>query len=460
MFLGREQRIAAGKNHIQGGIGQGFVLEQDNRASLAQVNDLGLARRVHGGVANGALRRGGLPFGVEDARQVRRFIVFGGQYRRAQAVKHKVLVNERLQRIIGYGADLLDIAFFGAFAAAQKVEVAFLGSQAGQGFLAAEKLILKVELGPGEAFSRKAFGGKAAQVGADGVPEFLQLVGLEHDVEIHETGAFHGIQTGVDLIHQAQVVFIFAVKVGGGVAAQKLGQDLQAGFVGRVYAGYGKGEGQVNLFEVFGLGGDYGLLAYFVQVHSRNIALHLAGLDVAKQVLSFLHGLGAVHIAANHQQHVVGLVMGINIMAQIGAFKRTHRVLKADDGPAVAGVFKGLGLNGPEQFASRIIPAALDFLHNNFHFRLHVRRFKGGGKGHVLEHLEAFAPAPVRQVREVAGVVKSGVGIEVAAQRFDGFRDSGFGVALRALKNHVLQGVADAGYFTGFVAGTGMDIQA
>ena len=70
--------------------------------------------------------------------------------------------------------------------------------------------------------------------------------------------------------------------------------------------------------------------------------------------------------------------MGIYVAAQIRVFKRAHRVFEADDRPAVAGTFKGLGLHHPEEFSARIVLSALDFLHNNFHFGFHVFRLKGG----------------------------------------------------------------------------------
>ena len=52
------------------------------------------------------------------------------------------------------------------------------------------------------------------------------------------------------------------------------------------------------------------------------------------------------------------------------------------------------------------------------------------------------------------------VGIEIAAQRFNGLGNPGFGIILGALEDHVFQRMADARDFFGFIAGTGMDIEA
>ncbi len=106
------------------------------------------------------------------------------------------------------------------------------------------------------------------------------------------------------------------------------------------------------------------------------------------------------------------------------------------------------------KLAHRGIFPALKLGNNDIFFRFQLGRVERGAKGHVLDHANARAPVLCRHIRNIPCAVETGRGIEIAAKGLDILRHLPPGTVFRALEDHVLEKVADAGLLWVFIGRT------
>ena len=171
------------------------------------------------------------------------------------------------------------------------------------------------------------------------------------------------------------------------------------------------------------------------------------------------HSLG-VHIAGHQQQHVARLIPAAHIGPQVVGRDGAHRILITDDGPSVDGIVQGGSLEAFKQAAHGLVLVALQLGDDHFLFGLQLLGVQRSLKGHFLDHVHASAPVGGGHIRNEPGFVKTCGRVEVAAQGFHILGYLPFGPVLRALEDHMLQQVADAGLGRRFIGGTRTHIKA
>ena len=157
------------------------------------------------------------------------------------------------------------------------------------------------------------------------------------------------------------------------------------------------------------------------------------------------HGVG-VEVSYGHEDHVVGHVPGIEDAQHVVALDGPYGLFEADDRTAVRVGGEGQVEEALGDFVVRAVLAAAELLQHHLLFALQLGRVEKGVQNGVAQHVETGLPETAGQ----GNVVDRLVVIRPRVHRASGALDEGgdFAVreAVRALEQHVLENVRDAGH--------------
>ena len=240
---------------------------------------------------------------------------------------------------------------------------------------------------------------------------------------------------------------IFAFEIGGAVARQKIAQDIEVEAPQIPEPRNGKGNTKIDLIpgaadhpDPFGSGSaDQG-----IDVHRLFVGEHTAVLKAAEVLLHVLADGRGIHVAGDYEKHVLGLVPAVDVGSQAITGHGSDGVARADDEVLIGCPGEGSRLEILIKAPFGIILVALEFGNDDGLLALKFLRIERGMEGHVAYHIDAGLPVLGRHVREVAGFVKTRVGVEISAKGLHVLRQLSLGAGFRPLEDHVLENVADA----------------
>ena len=166
---------------------------------------------------------------------------------------------------------------------------------------------------------------------------------------------------------------------------------------------------------------------------------------LAKMLRDGRAGRRRVEITGDDQhevvRHVAGPVVGLQVVAGTGG----EDVAVADDGLAVGMRAEGGLEQRLRQPLVGVVEAHVDLAQDDFLLLRHFLRGQRGVQHGVGEQVDGDSGVLRRHVDIVDGAVERRVGVDVAAMRLDGRGDLPAGAAFRALEEHVLEVVREAG---------------
>jgi len=179
--------------------------------------------------------------------------------------------------------------------------------------------------------------------------------------------------------------------------------------------------------------------------------------QVAEQRLgSPLHVLGP-HLAHDHQQHGLGLIVLPDIGPQILAGEGLDGLGEADDRPAVGHPRPDEALGDLDQTAIGVVAAPIQFGKHHLAFGFQLFRGELGPEDHILDDVESEPPTIGRQVHLEDGFVEAGGGVELAAGAFHVRGHLAGRTPLGGLEDHMLEQMAESRLLRGLIPRSGMD---
>ena len=171
------------------------------------------------------------------------------------------------------------------------------------------------------------------------------------------------------------------------------------------------------------------------------------------------HGL-VLHRSGRGHHDVGSAVISAEIVAQFAVIEGANRLRRTKDRAAERLVGKGHDLQMLEnQIVGRIGDGA-DFLHDDVLLAQKFLAVEGRLGKNVGEYVECERHVGLEHARVIGGVLGSGRGIEIAADRLDLLGDLACAAPPRALERHMFEEMRNAVLVAAFVAAAGSDPDA
>ncbi len=149
---------------------------------------------------------------------------------------------------------------------------------------------------------------------------------------------------------------------------------------------------------------------------------------------------------ADHDEHeIVGHVARAVVGEQVFAGDAGNHVAIADDGMAVRVLAESRGKEHLAEAVVGIILPHVDLAQNDVTFPRHLVSGQRGVQHGIGENIDGHGGVLGGQVDVIDGVVKGGIGVDIAAMRLDGGGDLPARAAAGAFEKHVLEKMREAG---------------
>jgi hypothetical protein len=386
--------------------------------------------------------------------------LLGNEQGRPDPRWRKVGVDGPLDLVRGDVPEFVQVLVLGLQAAQEELEEAELGGQPAKGLLGLEQRIFEVDPRTLVLVGGEAVRSKEGQLLDELGPEQLDLVRVELRMDHEHAPALEHDRRDRDLVHQLAFVLEGTVKSRGLVSAQEIAQDLEGRGIFREEPGNGESHAQIGLLPWSGQHRHLGLVHPCRGDGRRLQRETLPGVgQLAEKPLDLGQDLLLADVAADHQDHLLGLILARDILLDVLRGDRGQRLPESEDGPCIGCPGPDLRLQGVEELALRTVLAALDLGVDDLLLALQLSQIDCGAEDHVLEHVEPQGPMFGRHIDLVHGLIESGGRVEIAARAFDVPGDLTRGPLGRSLEDHVLEQVADARLGRVLVCRAGMDVK-
>jgi hypothetical protein len=167
-----------------------------------------------------------------------------------------------------------------------------------------------------------------------------------------------------------------------------------------------------------------------------------------------LDGSGGGH------QHVGSAIVTRQISLDARRIERAHGLRRAENGTANRLIGKRGRLQAVEHQIVRRIFGSADFLHNDVLLAPQFLWIESRLGQDVRQHVERQRHIGLKHSGIIGGTLHAGHGIEIAADRLDGFGDLAGGAPLGALERHMFEQMRYAVFVGLFIAAAGADPDA